>query len=219
MYSLKYETRSISTHETLFKSQKARNDNDLSQSELNSNNEYSLRIRIIGPKESGKTSFVIRINQNKFDSFYIPSISQERTIVRYMLNANIQRLCFIVEDIENFEINSLAHGELLFIFFDESTPNSFNDVKLFLERSNVLNDPSRNKDVFIIGNKNDIKSNHLDYDTIENYCKSNEISLTEISVKTNVGIPKLMQLLEKYFTHGEWCKTFVYSPSHSLKLF
>ena len=159
------------------------------------------------------------MDQNKFDSFYIPSISQEKTIVRYMLNANIQRICFTVEDIENFDINSLTNGELLFIFFDESTPNSFNDVKLFLERSNILNDQSHNKDVFIIGNKNDIKSNYLDYDAIENYCKFNEITLSEISVKTNVGIPKLMQLLERYFMHGEWYKTFVCSPSHSLKLF
>ena len=92
-------------------------------------------------------------------------------------------------------------------------------VKLFLERSNVLNDQSHNKDIFVIGNKNDIKSSYLDYEAIENYCKFNEITLSEISVKTNVGIPKLMQLLEKYFMHGEWYKTFVCSPSHSLKLF
>ena len=63
------------------------------------------------------------------------------------------------------------------------------------------------------------ENDQIDYEAIENYCKFNEITLSEISVKTNVGIPKLMQLLEKYFMHGEWYKTFVCSPSHSLKLF
>ena len=182
-------------------------------------NIINLRIRIIGPKESGKTSFVLRLDQNKFDSFYIPSISQEKTTVKCVLNGKLQRIMFTVEDIVDFDVHSLSKKEFVFIFFDESTPSSFNEIKTFIETSDILNNFKHKKDIFIVGNKNDIKSNNLDFSGIEKYCQMKGINFAEISVKTNIGIPKLMQLLDNCLLTKEWYKTFVYSSHQKFALF
>jgi hypothetical protein len=92
-------------------------------------------------------------------------------------------------------------------------------MKCKIEKSDILNNFKHKKDIFIVGNKNDIKSNNLDFSTIEQYCQMNNLNLAEISVKTNIGIPKLMQLLDNCLLTKEWYKTFVYSSHQKFALF
>lgn len=215
MFSTKIDNNSFSLNELLIKKEQ---ENLLETKPTTYINIQSpLHIRIVGPKESGKTTFVIRLKENRFESFYIPSITHEQTQIRCMLHANVTKIIFTVEDIETFDINSLSKEEFLFVFFDESSLHSYEIAKTFIERNTMLYNSLHNKDMFLIGNKSDIKSHHLDINSIEEFCKRNQIIFSQISVRNNRGIPDLMKSLDNYFI-SETEYNYVYSAPQTITL-
>ena len=134
-----------------------------------------------------------------------------------MLHANVTKILFTVEDIETFDINTLLKDEFLFVFFDESSLHSYEIAKSFIERNNILYNSLHSRDMFLIGNKSDIKSNHLNINSIEAFCKTNQIIFSQISVRNNRGIPDLMKLLDGYFV-SESEYNYVYSAPKTITL-
>lgn len=144
------------------------------------------KIGICGPREAGKTSFVLRFCQNRFDSCYIPSFSEDEvTHKQCVLNMKLFNIIFIVNESINKEVDCYL------VLFDYTSESSYN-----IATSIVINDLSNsNKPIFLIGNKTDVKHRLVDKEKIETFCNEHKCTFFPISVKGNMGISIMMQKL------------------------
>lgn len=147
-------------------------------------------ISIFGEKESGKTSFVLRFCENRFDNCYIPSFSEEITEKKAVLNMKLFKLKFVVNDV-------IGDADCYFVMFDYSSQTSFKFATSFIEQ-NLIN---IDNPIILIGNKSDIRQGLVDSTQINTFCKLNNCIFYPISVKNNIGISIMMQkvgaILEK----------------------
>lgn len=147
-------------------------------------------ISIFGEKESGKTSFVLRYCENRFDNCYIPSFSEEITEKKAVLNMKLFKLKFVVNDV-------IGDADCYFVMFDYSSQTSFKFATSFIEQ-NLIN---IDNPIILIGNKSDIRQGLVDSTQINTFCKLNNCIFYPISVKNNIGIAIMMQkvgaILEK----------------------
>ena len=147
-------------------------------------------ISIFGASESGKTSFVLRFCENKFDNCYIPSFSEEITEKKAVLNMKFFNLKFVVNDV-------IGAADCYFVMFDYSSQTSYKFATSLIEQNLIhIDNP-----IILIGNKADIKQGLVDSTQINTFCKLNNCIFYSISVKNNIGISIMMQkvgaLLEK----------------------
>ena len=160
----------------------------------------SLTIYIYGTRESGKTSFVIKFCEKKFDTFYIPSIQNEITNYSSTLNMKRFSLKFIVSQYENYSLNELKQSDSVLIFFDSTDNNSFAKAKEFLLK--ILSDAG-NIPICLVANKIDLKRRNYNDKEAKELCSKNKIEIFEISVKDNTGISKMMQYIGTFYDTGE----------------
>ena len=174
------------------------NNNIIINNNINNNNIEKLKdektILIYGPPESGKTSFIIRYFENKFDSCYIPSFSDEITKKRCFLNYGKK---FNLEIIVSNNLNKIQNADCYFIFFDISSKISFEEAKKII--NNIIN---TNKIIFLIGNKKDLKNVVLEKN-IHDLCKKYNLEYFLISVKDNIGISAMMKKFGEIFDYEE----------------
>ena len=160
----------------------------------NKKNKNEKTILIYGSKESGKTSFVMKYLENKFDNSYIPSLNDERTIKKCILNnGKIFNLEFIVSN----NINELKDADCYFIFYDISNENSFEFAKKIINEIVNINDGK----IFLIGNKKDLK-NVINEKDINDICNKYKCENFLISVKDNIGISNMMQKFGEIFDYN-----------------
>ncbi len=174
------------------------NNNIIIKNNINNNNIEKLKdektILIYGPPESGKTSFIIRYFENKFDSCYIPSFSDEITKKRCFLNYGKK---FNLEIIVSNNLNKIQNADCYFIFFDISSKISFEEAKKIID--DIIN---TNKTIFLIGNKKDLKNVVLEKN-IHDLCKKYNLEYFLISVKDNIGISAMMKKFGEIFDYEE----------------
>ena len=153
---------------------------------------FEKTILIYGAQESGKTSFIIRYIENKFDSCYIPSFQDEITKKNCYLNYGKK---FDLEFIVSNNTNIIQEADCYFIFYDLSSNNSFQQAKKLIRQIMKLN-----QTVFLIGNKKDLK-NVVKENNINDLCKKYKVESFLISVKDNIGISFMMQRFGQIFDY------------------
>jgi GTPase SAR1 family protein len=192
------EKEKIKKINALYKNKNNLNNNIIIKNNINNNNIEKLKdektILIYGPPESGKTSFIIRYFENKFDSCYIPSFSDEITKKRCFLNYGKK---FNLEIIVSNNLNKIQNADCYFIFFDISSKISFEEAKKII--NNIIN---TNKIIFLIGNKKDLKNVVLEKN-IHDLCKKYNLEYFLISVKDNIGISAMMKKFGEIFDYEE----------------
>ena len=168
-----------------------------SQSSIDFNNKKNKNEKIIliyGSKESGKTSFVMRYLDNKFDTSYIPSLNDEKTIKNCILNKEKQ---FNLEFNVSNNISEIKDADCYFIFYDISSQNSFDFAKNVINEVVNVND---NK-IFLIGNKKDL-NNVINEKDVNDLCDKYKTEHFLISVKDNIGISNMMEKLGEIFDNN-----------------
>lgn len=144
------------------------------------------KIGVCGPHEAGKTSFVLRFCQNRFDSCYIPSFSEDEvTHKQCVLNMKLFNIIFIVNKAIDKEVDCYL------VLFDYTSEASYS-----IATSLVANElANSDKPIFLIGNKTDVKHRLVEKEKIEKFCKEHNCTFFPISVKGNIGISLMMQKL------------------------
>ena len=154
-----------------------------------------IHIHIVGSRDSGKTSFVIRVSENRFENYYIPSIAPEHTECQTMLNYCIYKLKFHVTQFEEFDMDSKDKCDLLLVFYDESSNASLAEAKHFITALKNCNNNS-NRTICLVGNKCEIKNASPEMiNDLNVFCNVHNIQLFHISVKYNTSIPKLLRTI------------------------
>ena len=142
---------------------------------------------------------MIRVSENRFESFYIPSIAPEQTECQTMLNYHIYNLKFHVSQFEEFDMNNIDDiDNRIIVFYDESSNASLTEAKRFITTiKNCNNKPYlTNMSIYLVGNKCDIQSTSAEViNDLNVFCNLHNIQLFHISVKYNTSIPKLLRTI------------------------
>ena len=176
------DNKDLSKMETLSKSEKREDDTTI------------ITVHIVGKEETGKTSLVIRLCKNKFESFYIPSIDIEISKLKYSSVRTLEKkeMQLITYNYPLFDINKVKNDDFIFVFFDESDIDSIDKAMLFIINNNLTHKFNKER-LFLVGNKNDLKTNDFPEYKLKHFCLERGIYFYEISVKTFVGIKQLFK--------------------------
>jgi len=169
------------------------NNNSQKKNNLNKPKNFKT-ILIYGGNETGKTSFVLKVCNNKFDVFYIPSFSDEKTNKSIMLNQKKFELQFIVSN----NISNIQEADCYFIFYDLTSLASYNYAKnLIIENIFKLNIP-----IFLIGNKCDLR-NKINLNDLKQFCTDYNCNEFKISIKDYIGVSSILKKLGEIFDYKE----------------
>ena len=163
-----------------------------------------VNIVIIGGKGVGKSCFLIKSVNNKFEKHYIPTIGIEKITRSVRVDGVKYSLNFIVtpgdEKYRGDYSVLFQNVNVLLLFYDRSSVNSFNEVvelfnrmygihkELFLNQMPVL---------FLVGAKAD-KPKAVDSELVKEFCVKNQIETAlEISAKNGIGIKGLINHMIK----------------------
>ena len=171
------------------------NDNNIINTKpkkIKSKNEKT--ILIYGEHESGKTSFVLKICNNKFDIFYIPSFADENTKKTLILNQKKFNIEFIVSN----DTSEIKEADCYLIFYDLTSMTSYNIAKnLIIEKITKLNKP-----IFLIGNKSDLR-NKISIPDLKNFCNDYKCVEFQISIKENIGVSSVLKNIGDIFNYED----------------
>jgi signal recognition particle receptor subunit beta len=149
---------------------------------------YEKSILIYGDKESGKTSFIMKICRHKFDPFYIPSFKDER--IEKLLRLKPYSKKFQFEFIVSNDNDNIKPADCYLIFFDVTCLKSLNKAMNLIEKKIV----NLNKPIFLIGNKTDLKNN-IDISFVNDFIQKYKCNFFTISIKESNGISLLLERL------------------------
>ena len=164
------------------------------------NNKNILKVAIIGGKAVGKTSFLIKVLNNKFEKLYIPTIDIEKRTKIINNEGKQYTFYFIVTPGDSIYKSNYSmyfqKANFICIFYDMSDVDSFNEAKqLFFNdiRSVIQTTTTTTTRINVIGNKKDIaNSKVLQSQDIKRFCEENKVTSYEISVKSGIGMKVLM---------------------------
>ena len=168
-----------------------------------------INIAIIGSTEVGKSTFAIKLTENKFEQYYVPSIDIEKTVKAISLNKHNYILNFIVGIGGDYDLlkygNDFTECDFFLLFYDVSKEASFNEItQNFDKLQNFLGfyETSGKKinNYCLVGNKCDSESVvKFDDEKIKNFIEKYKIKHYEISCKTPKNISNVINDLLEIF--------------------
>jgi small GTP-binding protein len=163
------------------------------------NNKNILKVAIIGGKGVGKTSFLLKVLNNKFEKLYIPTIDIEKRTKIINNEGKQYTFYFIVTPGDSIYKSNYSmyfqKANFICIFYDMSDVDSFNEAKqlFFNDIRSVIQTTTTTTHINVIGNKKDIaNSKVLQSQEIKRFCEENKVTSYEISVKSGIGMKVLM---------------------------
>ena len=190
---IKKENNEISTKSSDKVNTDISNKNSLIDNKIIKPKNYKTII-IYGENETGKTSFVLKVCNNKFDVFCIPSFSDEKTNKNLILNSKNYNIEFIVSN----DTSMIKECDLFLIFYDLTSLSSYNIAKnLIIEKIYKMNHP-----IFLIGNKSDLR-NQINIPDLKEFTQQYCFEEFKISIKESIGIPSLLKKIGEIFNYDK----------------
>ena len=161
----------------------------------------NINIIIIGYNEVGKSSFCIRLVENKFEDFYIPSICNEDFYKMMVYNDHNYRINFCVilggEKIPKQD-NLLSTGDFFLFLYDITNIRSFNQINLYLRQlKNFLffyDKEGKNPNFSIVGNKLDLEGDRkVGIEIINKFTQTYNIKHFDMSIKIGKNVNNIIQ--------------------------
>ena len=166
-----------------------------------------INIVIIGQKEVGKSSFCIRLVENKFEDFYIPSICNENFSKIQVYNEHNYKVNFWVilggAQIQKQD-NVFNNADFFMLLYDITKIRSFNQLNVYIKQIRKLlffyDKEGKSPNFFLVGNKSDLEMERkIGVDFINKCIQKNNIKHFDISIKTGKNINNLIQSFIQIF--------------------
>lgn len=175
-------------------------------------NKTEINITLLGNSQTGKSAFVIKSVNRFFEKLYIPSIGVEYYVKKKKYNRKEFIINFkITPGNKGYKVNYeevLCKNDFMFLFFDVSQKNSFNEsISMFQRNVGTYEKtyPGKVKNVIIVGSKIDVCPRKEEMSKIQMFCLENNYKLFEISSKTKSGFKELFSYVLKI--HNELLMT------------
>ena len=164
-----------------------------------------INIVLIGEKQSGKSSFIIKLIENRFESLYIPTVFIERCSKVVIFNNKQYILNFEVtpgvEEYKEDYSELYSKSNFVLLFYEVGKQDSLKRAKNYVKKelkNQILLYSNNTSNIYFIGNKIDLYPEQNNSDIMK-YCEKHQINFFEISVKTNAGINSLMSKIIESF--------------------
>lgn len=152
----------------------------------NSSLSQRYKVVIVGDVSVGKTSYISRITENKFNSSYEPSIGVDFSSKQVKYKGSLFKLQIWdtagQEKYKSLIPSYIRSSNIVYIMYDITNKSSFENINkwvLFIEKYV----PEAN--ILIIGNKIDLNDNRqVSKDDVDKFKKESKYSIYEISSKT-----------------------------------
>ena len=168
-------------------------------------NRTFINILVIGDKNTGKTSFLKLLKENKFSDKYEATKEDEESYDKKIVinKNNIHMNILVCNNLNKKEVLNSSKDYYL-LFYDITNMNSLEFIeKIYLE--NFINKlqiiENKLSNIILIGNKIDLKQDDIIYNKMENFCNQNNLSHYEISTKNNLGINEFSNLIVENFAN------------------
>ena len=174
--------------------------------QTNINVEKTITLILIGDTSVGKTCFFTRFNKNQFPESFLSTIGMDKYIKFYKYKDELYKI-IIWDTAGQDRFKSLPkkyyqNADGIFIFFDVSNKESFNDVSVWM---NEINDNTKFEEsegkkaengenkilVYLIGNKIDKLNRKVSKEEAEEKATFYGIKYFEISCKLNMNIAEI----------------------------
>lgn len=162
-------------------------------------------IVLIGEKQTGKSAFIIKLVENKFENLYIPTVFIERYSKELTYNFKKYTLNFEVtpgvEEYKEDYSELYSKSNFVLLFYEVGKQDSLKRAKNYVKKelkNQILLYSNNTSNIYFIGNKIDLYPEQNNSDIMK-YCEKHQINFFEISVKTNAGINSLMSKIIESF--------------------
>jgi small GTP-binding protein len=163
----------------------------------------------LGESGVGKSAFVIRYIENRFENFHIVTLGTEKYSKIGTFNSRKYTLNFIVTSGDpQYKTDYTANYkqvDFFLAFYDVSSKKSFDKLKTTVAeelKDYLFSYKNEYPNVIFIGNKSDLtKERKVPYEEVEKYCKINKFDFYEISVRSNLNISKVVNKLMETFDY------------------
>ncbi len=166
-----------------------------------------INIIVIGYNEVGKSSFCIKLVDNKFEGFYIPSICEENFSKMMAYNDHNYKVNFHVTlggtKIQKQE-NIFNNADFFLLIYDITKIRSFNQINVYLNQIRKLlffyDKEGKSPNFCLAGNKSDLEGERkIGVDFINKCIEKNNIKHFDISIKTGKNINNIIQSFIQIF--------------------
>jgi GTPase SAR1 family protein len=168
-------------------------------------NRTYINILVLGDKNTGKTSFLKLLKDNKFSDKYETTKEDEESYDKKIVinKNNIHMNILVCNNLNKKEVLNSSKDYYL-LFYDITNMNTLEFIeKIYLE--NFINKlqiiENKLSNIILIGNKIDLKQDDIIYNKMENFCNQNNLSHYEISTKNNLGINEFSNLIVENFAN------------------
>ncbi|CAD8080823.1 unnamed protein product [Paramecium sonneborni] len=165
---------------------------------MQANQEQVLKLLLTGSVSVGKSAFVNQFKGQEFNEKYIPTIGVDFNEMNLELSGKTQKLqIWDTSGQEKFMpiVSSYFRGSHgIFILYDISNKQSFNDVQKWLQQVNKQG--NKNVCKMLIGNKNDLQdARQVSLDEAQQLANDSGMSFMEISAKNGLNVKQAIRLL------------------------
>jgi small GTP-binding protein len=171
----------------------------LSDVELNITT-YHLKLTLIGNSNVGKTAIIKRFITNKFDHKSMSTIAVNCQDKKMKIDPYTELNMQIWDTAGQERFRAIARGYLresngIFLVFDLSDQNSFDDLNLWLDEINNSDIDDKICVKMLIGNKLDTEKREIDNDTANKFAEENNMKYLDVSAKDGINIVTMFEMM------------------------
>ena len=150
---------------------------------------YTFKILLLGDSTIGKTAFILRFCEDKFDSDSLTTIGLDQKN-KYVKRGDKKLELHIwdtagQERFKSISQNSIKNCKGVVVVFDLTNKISFEKVTDWIEQVREL---TRKVPICLFGNKSDLSNREVTQEEIDKLCKEQNLVYFETSAKNNTGI-------------------------------
>ena len=164
-----------------------------------------IKIMALGNNVVGKTSFILRFTENKFEKNYLATVGIDYQIKIITIKEKQYKLCFYdtvgEEKYRSITLNVIKDAQGILLMYDITIINSFDSIPNWIK--SIKDVKGSDFPMVLVGNKIDLESERkITKEQGEKFAKENGIEFFEISNKNGIniqeaGLALVNKILEK----------------------
>ena len=165
----------------------------------NDDYEFIFKVLLLGNSNVGKSSLFLRFVDDIWNDTFVPTIGVDFKIKTFDIDEKkIKMQIWDTAGQERFR--SLTRGYLresdgIFLVFDLSDKQSFDDITFWLNEVNSSDVDKKMCVIMLVGNKLDSEKKVIDKETANKYAEENKMKYLEVSAKDGINIFSMFEIM------------------------
>ena len=184
------------------------------------NIDYTIKLLILGDSSVGKTNFIFRFIENKFNQNYMTTSGIELKTAKIDINNNKIRVQLWdtagQEKYKAITKNLFLKVQGTLVVFDITNDNSFNNAKKWV--NSIKEECGKTMQMILIGNKSDLEEKRIvSQEEASQYAEKEKIEYIETSSKTGENIQRAINsICQKILDNTELERDFSFTLEQTI---